>query len=234
MVAKKSSPSVEQSLELSTLINGVIVLNSSSPQVSSWASSVLLRQSTQQTSTPVPEAFSWPNLPLPPKSKSHSSSSSASSSPPATHPYNTLPRRSAALRVSCQGHGVLQYLGQHRFLLQHLCHRHRILWGWVEILLLVYLLGYVWVYVIYFFFVETKNRTLEELTDIFRAKNPVEFSLQATKVKIVQDKEGKETHEVIETSLEAWGWWKKALPCCYHLRLDELNWEYNVKFVSLG
>jgi hypothetical protein len=56
---------------------------------------------------------------------------------------------------------------------------------------------------IYFFFVETKNRTLEELTEIFRAKNPVKFSLQATEVKVVQDKEGNEKHEVVETPLEA-------------------------------
>lgn len=33
---------------------------------------------------------------------------------------------------------------------------------------------------IYFFFVETKQRTLEELTEIFRAKKPVQYSLRKT------------------------------------------------------
>ena len=57
---------------------------------------------------------------------------------------------------------------------------------------------------IYFFFVETNNRTLEELTQIFRAKHRVKFSLQKTEVKIVKDKEGKVRHEVVaETPLEA-------------------------------
>jgi len=57
---------------------------------------------------------------------------------------------------------------------------------------------------IYFFFVETKNRTLEELTQIFRAKHRVKFSLQKTEVKVIKDKEGKVRHEVMEeTPLEA-------------------------------
>jgi MFS family permease len=43
---------------------------------------------------------------------------------------------------------------------------------------------------IYFLFVETKNRTLEELTEIFAAKNPVRFSLMKTEVKVVSTKEG--------------------------------------------
>jgi MFS family permease len=41
--------------------------------------------------------------------------------------------------------------------------------------------------IIYFFFVETKNRTLEELTDIFRHKNPVRASLKKTQVVISGD-----------------------------------------------
>jgi MFS family permease len=57
---------------------------------------------------------------------------------------------------------------------------------------------------IYFLFVETKNRTLEELTEIFKAKNPVKFSLRTTKVKVVEDKEGNVLHEIVEeTPLEA-------------------------------
>jgi len=35
---------------------------------------------------------------------------------------------------------------------------------------------------IFFFFVETKNRTLEELTEIFRSKTPVKTSLKKTKI----------------------------------------------------
>lgn len=38
--------------------------------------------------------------------------------------------------------------------------------------------------VIYFLFVETKGRTLEELTEIFQARNPVKRSLQQTDVMI--------------------------------------------------
>jgi MFS family permease len=49
---------------------------------------------------------------------------------------------------------------------------------------------------IYFFFVETKNRTLEELTEIFTAKKPVEFSLQKrTEIGIISDEKG---HVVLE------------------------------------
>ncbi|RDW89667.1 putative MFS lactose protein [Coleophoma cylindrospora] len=40
---------------------------------------------------------------------------------------------------------------------------------------------------IYFFFVETKNRTLEELTEIFNAANPVKFSLKKAEVVIHGD-----------------------------------------------
>jgi Na+/melibiose symporter-like transporter len=57
---------------------------------------------------------------------------------------------------------------------------------------------------IYFLFVETKNRTLEELTEIFAAKNPVKFSLKRTEVEVIQDKQGNVVHEVVEHSqLEA-------------------------------
>jgi Na+/melibiose symporter-like transporter len=52
---------------------------------------------------------------------------------------------------------------------------------------------------IYFLFVETKNRTLEELAEIFRAKNPVSFSLKKTEVAVIKDKQGKEVHEIVET-----------------------------------
>ena len=38
---------------------------------------------------------------------------------------------------------------------------------------------------IYFFFVETKNRTLEELTEIFQAKSPVKASLKTTEVVVL-------------------------------------------------
>jgi MFS family permease len=49
---------------------------------------------------------------------------------------------------------------------------------------------------IYLFFVETKNRTLEELTEIFQAKNPVKFSLKKTRVAVIADKEGNVVQEV--------------------------------------
>lgn len=48
---------------------------------------------------------------------------------------------------------------------------------------------------IYFFFVETKNRTLEELTEIFRGKNRVKRSIQKTEV-VVHGTEG--VTEVLE------------------------------------
>jgi MFS family permease len=54
--------------------------------------------------------------------------------------------------------------------------------------------------VIYFLFVETKNRTLEELAEIFRSKNPVAFSLKKTKVTVIKDKQGNEVHEIVEKS----------------------------------
>lgn len=38
--------------------------------------------------------------------------------------------------------------------------------------------------VIYFFFVETAGKTLEELSMIFEAKNPVKKSLERTKVAV--------------------------------------------------
>jgi hypothetical protein len=48
---------------------------------------------------------------------------------------------------------------------------------------------------IYFFFVETRRRTLEELTEIFRAPKPVKASLTQTQV-IVHGDEG--VTEVLE------------------------------------
>ena len=38
--------------------------------------------------------------------------------------------------------------------------------------------------IIYFFFVETKRRTLEELTEIFQSKKPVKASLRVTEVMV--------------------------------------------------
>jgi len=35
---------------------------------------------------------------------------------------------------------------------------------------------------IYFFYVETRRRTLEELSDIFRARKPVKASLSKTRI----------------------------------------------------
>ena len=40
---------------------------------------------------------------------------------------------------------------------------------------------------IYFFFVETKNRTLEELTEIFASPKPVQYSLKKAEVVIHGD-----------------------------------------------
>ncbi|RAO67705.1 uncharacterized protein BHQ10_003717 [Talaromyces amestolkiae] len=54
---------------------------------------------------------------------------------------------------------------------------------------------------IYFFFVETKNRTLEELTEIFTAKKPVEFSLRKkTEIGIISDEKGHVVLKQIENS----------------------------------
>jgi len=51
---------------------------------------------------------------------------------------------------------------------------------------------------IYFFYVETKNRTLEELTEIFRGRNRVKRSLQKTEV-VVHAGEGVEVIEDVKT-----------------------------------
>jgi hypothetical protein len=55
------------------------------------------------------------------------------------------------------------------------------------------------VVVIYFFFVETSNRTLEELTEIFQAPNPVKASLKKTEIVVsgnaVTEVRDKELHE---------------------------------------
>jgi MFS family permease len=41
--------------------------------------------------------------------------------------------------------------------------------------------------IIYFFFVETAGRTLEELTDIFEAQNPKQASLKKTRINLASD-----------------------------------------------
>lgn len=55
------------------------------------------------------------------------------------------------------------------------------------------------VLVIYFLFVETSNRTLEELTEIFQARNPVRASLKKTEIVVsdnaVTEVRDKELHE---------------------------------------
>ena len=43
------------------------------------------------------------------------------------------------------------------------------------------------VVVMYFFFIETKKRTLEELTAIFRSPNPVKASLQSSEALMNQE-----------------------------------------------
>lgn len=40
----------------------------------------------------------------------------------------------------------------------------------------------------YFLFVETRGRTLEELTEIFQAANPVKYSLKRTEVVVHEGK----------------------------------------------
>ena len=51
----------------------------------------------------------------------------------------------------------------------------------------------------YFFFVETKGLTLEEMDDIFEAKNPRKASTQKRKVHVrtVLDAEGKIQEEIV-------------------------------------
>jgi transposase len=55
------------------------------------------------------------------------------------------------------------------------------------------------VLVIYFLFVETSNRTLEELTEIFQARDPVKASLKKTEIVVsgnaVTEVHDKELHE---------------------------------------
>ena len=53
--------------------------------------------------------------------------------------------------------------------------------------------------IIYFFFVETKGRTLEELQEVFEAKNPRKASTATTRIRRarVQDEEGNEKEVVI-------------------------------------
>ncbi|KAI9729154.1 MAG: hypothetical protein M1834_007061 [Cirrosporium novae-zelandiae] len=53
---------------------------------------------------------------------------------------------------------------------------------------------------IYFFFVETRNRTLEEMSEIFTAKNPVKYSLQKSEV-LIHHEHG--VVEVIEKESQA-------------------------------
>ena len=51
----------------------------------------------------------------------------------------------------------------------------------------------------YFFFVETKGLTLEEMDDIFEAKNPRKASTERkkTKVRTVVDGEGRVEEEIV-------------------------------------
>lgn len=50
--------------------------------------------------------------------------------------------------------------------------------------------------IIYFFFVETKDRTLEELDEVFHAKNPAKYSKVVVKMRTTRlaDEKG---HEVV-------------------------------------
>lgn len=54
----------------------------------------------------------------------------------------------------------------------------------------------------YFFFVETKGLTLEEMDDIFEAKNPRKASTQKRKVKVrtVLGNDGKVEQEIVGKS----------------------------------
>ena len=45
---------------------------------------------------------------------------------------------------------------------------------------------------IYFFYVETRRRTLEELSDIFKSRSPVKASLSKTQVVLHGDQGGTE------------------------------------------
>jgi hypothetical protein len=60
--------------------------------------------------------------------------------------------------------------------------------GWKYYFLFVFWDAFEFVF-IYFFFVETKKRTLEELTEIFRSKHPVKESLRKHEV-IIHGNEG--------------------------------------------
>ena len=53
--------------------------------------------------------------------------------------------------------------------------------------------------IMYLFFVETKGRTLEELQEVFEARNPVKASTAKTRVRTarMQDEEGNEKVVVI-------------------------------------
>ena len=50
--------------------------------------------------------------------------------------------------------------------------------------------------IIYFFFVETKDRTLEEMEEVFHAKNPAKYSKAVVKMRTTHlaDEKG---HEVV-------------------------------------
>jgi hypothetical protein len=60
--------------------------------------------------------------------------------------------------------------------------------GWKYYFLFVFWDAFEFIF-IYFFFVETKKRTLEELTEIFRSKHPVKESLRKHEV-IIHGDEG--------------------------------------------
>ena len=103
------------------------------------------------------------------------------------------------LTIFARRHGVLQFLRQHCQFLQHLRYRHRFLRRRVEgehtppfflpstdTTIQYYFLFIFWdifeFVFIYFFFIETRRRTLEELSEIFKARKPVQKSLNKTEV----------------------------------------------------
>jgi hypothetical protein len=68
-----------------------------------------------------------------------------------------------------------------------------------------YILYIVWdafgIVIIYFFFVETRGWSLEEIENLFQAKNPVKASLETKNISVAQD--GRITHVVTNDGSEA-------------------------------